>query len=103
MVYEIVITKTALIDLKDAIKWYYKKGKTIGIRLINNFDFAVEKIKSNPQIYTVVSKNIRGIKISKFPYKIFYFFKETNLQITIIGLVHNKRSESYIQKKLKNF
>jgi hypothetical protein len=47
MVYEIVITKTALIDLKDAIKWYNKKGKTIGIRLINNFDFAVEKIKSN--------------------------------------------------------
>ncbi len=103
MVYEIVITKAALTDLKVAIEWYNKKGATIGLRLINNFEHSVEKLKSNPQIYTLIANNIRGIGVAKFPYKIFYYFDEKNVEITIIGLVHTKRSESYIQKKLKGF
>lgn len=101
MVYEIVITQIALRDLKAAIKWYNKKDAAIGIRLINNFEISVEKLKFNPQIYTLVAKSVRGIKISKFPYKILYYFN-TNCEVIIIGIVHQKRSDAFIQKKLKD-
>lgn len=50
MVYKLVITKTALNDLKAAIEWYNKKDKAIGVRLINNFEVSIEKLKRNPKI-----------------------------------------------------
>jgi plasmid stabilization system protein ParE len=101
MVYEIVITQIALGDLKAAIKWYNKKNAAIGIRLINNFEIATEKLKNNPQIYTLVAKSVRGIEISRFPYKILYYFN-AKYEVIIIGVVHKKRSDAFIQKKLKD-
>lgn len=59
MVYELVITKTALNDLKAAIEWYNKKDKAIGVRLINNFEVSIEKLKRNPEIYTLIKKNCK--------------------------------------------
>lgn len=100
MVYEIVITKTALSDLKIAIEWYNKKDKAIGIRLINNFEISIEKLTRNPEIYTLIKNNVRGIEISKFPYKIFYYLSSTS-EVIIIGVVHVKRGDTYISKKLR--
>jgi plasmid stabilization system protein ParE len=101
MVYEIVITQTALRDLKAAVKWYNKKDAAIGIRLINNFEIATDKLKNNPQIYTLVAKSVRGIEIPKFPYKILFYFN-ANSEVIIIGVVHKKRSDAFVQKKLKD-
>lgn len=100
MVYEIVITTTALKDLKAAIEWYNKKNSIIGIRLINNFEIAIEKLKINPEIYTLIGKGVRGIEITKFPYKIFYYLNK-NDEVIIIGIVHVKRGDSYVRRKLK--
>jgi plasmid stabilization system protein ParE len=100
MVYEIVITKTALSDLKAAIEWYNKKDKAIGIKLINNFEISIEKLARNPEIYTLIEKNVRGIEILKFPYKIFYYLNSA-FKVIIIAVVHVKRSETFIRKKLK--
>ncbi len=100
MVYELVITKTALSDLKAAIEWYNKKDKAIGVRLINNFEVSIEKLKQNPEIYTLIKKNVRGIEISKFPYKVFYYLSP-NYEVIIIGVVHIKKSDAFIKKKLK--
>ena len=101
MVYEIVITMAALNDLRGAINWYNKKDPAIGIRLINNFELSINKLKSNPQIYTLFLKNIRAIEISKFPYKVFYYIKEDR-EVVIIGLVHVKRNEDFVKKKFKD-
>ena len=101
MGYEIVITKTGLNDLKTAIEWYNKKDKAIGIRLVNNFEISIEKLTRNPEIYTLIEKNVRGIEISKFPYKIFYYLNSV-FKVIIIGIIHVKRSDTFIKKKLKD-
>ncbi|MFN0082227.1 MAG: type II toxin-antitoxin system RelE/ParE family toxin [Ferruginibacter sp.] len=97
MVYELVITKTALGDLKAAIEWYNKKDKAIRLRLINNFEISIEKLKRTPKIYTLLKKNVRGIEISKFPYRVFYYLS-ANYEAIIIGVVHGKRSDAFIKK-----
>ncbi|MCY7291089.1 MAG: hypothetical protein LH615_02805 [Ferruginibacter sp.] len=86
--------------MKAAIEWYNKKDTTIGIRLINNFEVSIEKLKSNPEIYTLIANNVRGIEIAKFPYKIIYYLN-TNREVIIIGIVHIKRSDAFVRKKLK--
>ena len=101
MVYEIVITSIALNDLKAAINWYNKKDFAISTRLINNFELSINKLRTNPEIYTLFSKNIRAIEIAKFPYKVFYYIKQDK-EVIIIGLVHVKRSEDFIRKKFKD-
>lgn len=100
MVYEIVITTAALSDLRAAINWYNKKDLAIGIRLINDFELSINKLKSNPQIYTLFAKKIRAIEINKFPYKVFYHIKEDR-EVVIIGLVHVKRNDEFVKKKFK--
>lgn len=100
MVYELIITKSALSDLKAAIEWYNKKDKAIGVRLIHNFEISIEKLTRNPEIYTLIQNNVRGIEISKFPYKVFYYLS-SNYEVIILGVVHVKRSDEFIKKKLK--
>jgi plasmid stabilization system protein ParE len=102
MVYKIEITQTALNDLRTAIKWYNKKDTSIGIRLINNFEISIEKLKKHPQIFTLISDNVRAIEVSKFPYKIFYKFN-INYEVIIIALIHTKRSDNYVKRKIRNF
>jgi len=81
-------------DIAVAKQWYAEQQKELDVR----FAAAVKKTLSNilkmPSAYAVRYKNIRIAHIKAFPYNVHFYIDETQAQVVIIGIVHNKRNNA---------
>jgi plasmid stabilization system protein ParE len=77
----------------DAISWYDHQRKGLGAEFLLCIDESIERIKSNPQMYPVVHKQIRRIVVRRFPFAVFFEDKES--EIRIIGIFHSRRDPDY--------
>ena len=97
-----IISDEALADLTDIVIWYEKQSFLLGDRFLSEFyNVSLEKIRTNSKAFTiyVAGRSIRGYKMRRFPYKIFY--DDSAIPIKIIAIIHTSRSLNYIQRRLK--
>ena len=98
MAFEIIVKSIVWIDLTDAIDWYENELPGLGKRFLNRFEEAIKKIQSNPFGYLNVGLGVKRILTKNFPYKVFYTVSDNT--IFIIGVLHSKRSNSFVIKRL---
>lgn len=95
MAFKIIVKPIVLWDLEEAITWYESERSGLGWDFFIHFEEAKERVLANPNAYQIIIPGIRR----KFPYKIFYTISENT--IFLIGLIHAKRSNAFIRKRLK--
>jgi toxin ParE1/3/4 len=91
MGYKVIVSPRAQIEIEDAIDYYSIYSKEAPQNFINFLKLAYNTLEINPK-YTVLYKNIRALKIQKFPYSLFFIIDEKNLKVRVLSCFHNKRN-----------
>ena len=99
--YEIAVTKEAKADVLEITKWYNRKADGLGDRFEEYMDEAIEKLTIRPFAFSYLVKEIRRIKLNKFPY--FVFYEIAGNIVNIYGVIHNKRKPATYKKRLRRF
>ncbi len=99
MVYEIKIKPLVYFDVEEAFTWYNQQLHGLGDRFYNHFWSTIEILQATPFVHSYLKKPVRKCKMKKFPFNIHYIIEEN--QIIILGLVHLKRSNTFIRRRLR--
>lgn len=98
--YEIIYSEDFWNDIKDVLYKYDTISLKLGDKFLDQIWFAEARIFSNPTAFSKITKSgFRRCLLKKFPYKLFYRISEN--KIIVIALIHESRSNKYIQKRLR--
>ena len=89
MINKVKFVEEASYEFRESVEWYESRAKGLGLRFTDEIDSTVERIKLNPDLYQIITGNIRRIQVNRFPYSVFYKTEDDTL--VIIRIFHNKR------------
>ncbi len=78
-------------DVRGAKAWYKQQQLGLEKRFADAIKMTITKLQENPFAYGVRYKNIHIAYAKIFPYGIHFYIDDTNNQIVVIAIVHNKR------------
>lgn len=90
MVYNIKISKLAQKEIEEAIDYYSVSSSEVPIQFVKSILDCYHLLSLNPY-YKIQYKNIRTVKLKKFPYSLFYIINEERKVIKILSCFHHKR------------
>lgn len=67
MIYQVIIPESLYDELEDAVEYYKTKEIELALAFILKWENAMEQLKRTPLHYQKKHKELRTIKISKFP------------------------------------
>ena len=81
-------------DIAVAKQWYAEQQEGLDVRFVSAVKDALSGILKMPSAYAVRYKNIRIAHTRIFPYNVHFYIDEINMQVVIIGIIHNKRNNA---------
>jgi mRNA-degrading endonuclease RelE of RelBE toxin-antitoxin system len=81
-------------DIAVAKKWYAEQQKDLDVRFTTSVKETLSDILKMPFVYAVRYRNVRIAHTKIFPYNIHFYIDETQTQVVIIGIIHNKRNNA---------
>ncbi|MEQ1797593.1 MAG: type II toxin-antitoxin system RelE/ParE family toxin [Lacibacter sp.] len=99
MAFNFIVRSDVWTDVESAVDWYNHEIKGLGQRFFQSFEQATIQIITNPFHYTFITKNVRRCPVKKFPYSVLYLVEENNIHI--LAVIHRRRSNAYIRKRIK--
>jgi toxin ParE1/3/4 len=89
--FELVISVRAVTEIDKAINYYSTKSNKATLDFIEALQNAYSKLEKNPY-YAFRYKNVRAIKVRKFPYLLYYLINEQRSSVRILACFNTKRS-----------
>lgn len=89
MEHKILISERAVKEIENAFDYYSDISRKIGDRFLLNLEKTFQKLGKNPY-YEKRYKNIRSIKIHRFPYSIYFNIDEKNSVVKVLACFHQK-------------
>lgn len=93
MNYYISVHELFWIDVAEARIYYETVSVQIADRFDKAFDKAYKKLGQNPEAYFNLSKTLRRIRLSNFPYQIIYSFKSDTIHIWCLHHAASSKKE----------
>jgi len=87
---QIIIRPEAESDIKDAYEWYEAQRKGLGEGFLLCIEEALSRASRNPEIYSVVYKQVRRVLIHRFPFGVFFIEGEES--ISVLAVLHARRN-----------
>jgi len=91
MVYKIIVSPRAQNEIINAINFYALHS----VNAPNNFIVQIQKgykiLAINP-FFRIYYKEVRALKLKKFPFSLFYIIDENKSCVRILSCFHNKRN-----------
>lgn len=91
MGYNVIVSRRAILEIENAIAYYARNSAIAPVRFIKNIDSAFQLLESTPN-YPVRYKNVRSIRIKRFPYSLFYVINEGRNVVRVLSCFHDKRN-----------
>ena len=91
MAYKIIVSPWAQKEIENAIDYYALYSSNAPQSFINLLKDTYTTLESNPS-FSVQYKNIRALKINKFPYSLYFVINETQNTVRILSCFHNKKN-----------
>lgn len=91
MAYKVIISPRAQKEIENAIDYYALYSSNAPLNFITSLQDAYSTLKDNP-FFRVRYKNIRALKIERFPYSLYFVINEDKNTIRILSCFHNKRN-----------
>ena len=82
-------TETAQAETEAATAWYEAQRPGLGVEFLAALDEAIEAVRTHPQAYPVVLRDIRRARLPRFPYSLFYRVHDE--QLLVIACFHARR------------
>ena len=86
----VVIRLEAESDIKDAYEWYEAQRKGLGEGFLLCIEEALSRVSRNPEIYSVVYKEVRRVLIHRFPFGVFFI--ENEERVSVLTVLHARRN-----------
>lgn len=78
----------AQIDLAEAYRWYEQTRPGLGLEFLHCIEIALRSIERNPLIYPVVYETYRRALVRRFPFAIFFEFKNPANACIVYAVFH---------------
>lgn len=98
MAYKIIVSPRAQKEIIIAIDYYLIKSENAPENFILQLEKIYKQLAINPY-YPVRYKNIRSVKIKKFPFSLYFYVDEKSQILKILSCFHNKRNLNKRPKK----
>ena len=96
---EIVVRPEAHRDAAEAGDWYDERVQGLGTAFLDQFGGAINSVRQSPLAYPVYRAEIRRIRLSRFPYPVFYAVDDA--QIAVLAVFHLARDPRSLRKILR--
>jgi toxin ParE1/3/4 len=91
MGFEIVISQRAQREIENAIQFYQMLSLNVPNHFISFLNDVYRSLEKNP-FFAVRYKNVRAIKIRRFPYALFFTIDESKNRVRVLSCFHTKRN-----------
>ena len=92
MGYNVIIKPLAEQDIAESYQWYNEKQAGLGDDFLSELDRSLEFIRTNPLLYQVRYKEIRMVKLGRFPICLHYMIKKEVIFIqAVLSTYRNPR------------
>ena len=81
-------------DIAVAKQWYAEQQKDLDVRFVTAVKETLSNIIKMPSAYAVRYRKIRIAHTKVFPYNVHFYIDETQAQVVIIGIIHNKKNNA---------
>lgn len=98
MAYNIIVSPAAQKEIENAVEFYVSKSNLAPINFIKAIQDTYETLALNP-FFRLRYKNVRALRIKKFPYSLYFVINEDKNIIRILSCFHNRRNP---KKRPKN-
>lgn len=98
MAYKITIAPRTQKEYEHAIEYYALHSQDAPINFIEAVEKAYNILAQNP-LLRIRYKNVRAIKLKRFPYLIYFTVNEQNKTVKILSCFHCKRNPTKKPKK----
>lgn len=91
MAYKIIVSPRAQQEIEDAIDFYSFYSDNAPKHFKSSLLDSYNTLSLNP-FFRIIYKNIRTLKINRFPYSLYFIVDEGRKIIKILSCFHNKRN-----------
>ncbi|MBL7790490.1 MAG: type II toxin-antitoxin system RelE/ParE family toxin [Chitinophagales bacterium] len=91
MNYKIKVSPRAQKEIEDTYDYYSNYSKDVPTKFLTTIRSAYEILQKSPYLKTHY-KNIRSLKLNKFPHSLYFTINEEKHIINILACFHNKRN-----------
>lgn len=95
LIYSVVVSPKAQKEIEEILNYYTEKSEVVPANFIKALRFSYHLLSINPY-FRVRYKNIRVLKINKFPYSLYFVINRNKCSVRILSCFHNKRNPSKI-------
>ena len=85
-------------EVVEALHYYRAIDFHLGLRLVQEFEEAIQRIVHFPQGWKEVGKDIRRCGLKKFPFVVIYRYRDD--EIVIIAFANTHRRPSYWRDRI---
>lgn len=97
MKFELLIKEGAQADISNGFQHYSQISPKLGDDFVEQLDAAFERILSNPDAFAKVFKEVRQMRIRRFPYVVSFLVEEN--RIVVLAVLHGHRKPEIWKKR----
>lgn len=94
----LVYSDVAKVEIREAALWYEERSENLGRDFEKKVFDKIEALKYYPDRYPVIKRNLREVKVQRFPFKIIYKFYKTRKIVLITSVFHTSRNPKHKYK-----
>jgi toxin ParE1/3/4 len=91
MAYSVIVSPRAQKEIENAIEYYALYSVDAPINFITSLGHAYLILEEEP-LLRVRYKNIRGLKMKKFPYCLYFIINENKHTVRVLSCFHVKKN-----------
>ena len=91
MAYSIVVSPRAQVEIEHAADYYAQDSTDAPLHFIAALRESYQSLSVNP-FYRIRYKNVRALRIKKFPYMLYYVVNEQRSTVRVLSCFHSKRN-----------
>ncbi len=88
----VVFRPAARHEFEDAADWYEEHRAGLGAEFTAEIDRAVNLASNNPGHFPLLHRNVRCVRVRRFPYSVFFRVEEGH--IVVLAVFHASRNPS---------
>ena len=91
MGYKIFVSPSAQKEIENAIDYYALYSADAPVNFIAELKETYKILETNP-FFRVRYKNVRSLKLNRFPYSLYFVINQSKNTINILSCFHNNRN-----------
>ncbi|HLR26122.1 MAG TPA: type II toxin-antitoxin system RelE/ParE family toxin [Fodinibius sp.] len=87
-------------ELDRQIAKYEKKESGVGLKFLDEVEYAIGRAMANPTAWSPIDPGIRRCLTQRFPYGVVYQYREDEQEILVVAIMHTRRKPGYWKRRL---